>query len=413
MDLFENPFHILGATPLDDIHKIGELAEERSLLSDVDECMNAKSILTNPRKRVAAEVAWLPGVNPNRANDMLMLLESSAGNYLCSNGLSANSQNDSLAAALSRLPCTDTYNVADEVLDLFKLSNKESKLDNKLQHERQLYRIDNLMQIRQYLGIEKMNSIARSNILAARISRLPNHMSDYVANWILAIARAFDRINPEELCAIINAERRKAGVSKITDISVVATEIQRRRHYYQQIIKSVLTKIYPAKERLNTIMKLVDDSSLTYKKNRRPILIDDTIDVYAVKTTPILKIEEEDIKKYDRELRFAADIKDSKSTLTDLMEKLIKSVKNWHNMAQPILLQKKRLGYKDTESYRVAMDVRQLAIYLFNVHGELHISQQILMKLNEIFAENPTIVENISSDLDALNRNAERRKQKN
>ena len=73
----------MAVTPRDDTRKIVELAEERSLLSDVDACMKAKSILINPRKRISAEVSWLPGVNQNRADEMLMLLEASAGSHRC------------------------------------------------------------------------------------------------------------------------------------------------------------------------------------------------------------------------------------------------------------------------------------------------------------------------------------------
>ena len=412
MDLFENPFYILDATPLDNIHKIGELAEARSLLSDAKKCMKARATLTHPRDRVAAEVAWLPSMKSDNADEMLMLLETSAGNDMSRIGFSRNGQNDSLAAALSRLPCTDTYNVADEVLDMLKLPYEDSKHENITKHKRHSYKVDNLMHIRQYLGMDKMNAIARSNILAARLLRLPNHTANYVANWILAIAQSFDAINPEELCAIINVGRREVDIPEITDISVVATEIQKRRHYYQQVIKTVLTRIHSAKERLNAIMQLVDYSSDIHEKNRKPILIDDTIDAYTVKTTPILENEEKIIKKYDMELRYAADTLVSDATLTSLVNKLIQAVKNWQKMAQPILLQKKRLGFNDTESYRVAMDVRRLAVYLYAEHEKLDISQQILIVLKEVFADIPTIVDSISPDLETLNRIAERRNRK-
>ncbi len=413
MDLFENPFHILGATPLDDIRKIGELAVAKSLLSDDEKCMKARATLTHPRDRVAAEVAWLPGMKSDNADEMLMLLETSAGNDISHIEFLSNDQNDSLAAALSRLPCTDTYNVADEVLDILKLPHEDSKHENITQHKRHSYKADNLMQIRQYLGMDKMNAIARSNILAARLLRLPNHTANYVANWILAIAQSFNAINPEELCAIINAARREADFPEITDISVVATEIQNRRHYYQQVIKSVLTRMQSATERRDAIMQLVDYSSITHREKRKPILIDDTIDAYTVKTTPILENEEKTIEKYDQELRYAADTLVSDATLNSLVDKLIQAVKNWQKMAKPILLQKKTLGFKDTESYRVAMDVRRLAVYLYVEHEKLDISQQILIVLKEVFADIPTIVDTISPDLETLNKIAGRRNQKN
>ena len=64
MDLLQNPFYILNATQRDNRHRIIELAEKQSLLSDADKCMEARSELTNPRKRISAEVAWMPGIVP-------------------------------------------------------------------------------------------------------------------------------------------------------------------------------------------------------------------------------------------------------------------------------------------------------------------------------------------------------------
>ena len=82
MDILKNPFHILGATTRDNRHNIMELAEERSLLSDADECMEARSILTRPRRRIAAEVAWLPGIDPTLSDIVLRNLDSPNQNLL-------------------------------------------------------------------------------------------------------------------------------------------------------------------------------------------------------------------------------------------------------------------------------------------------------------------------------------------
>lgn len=107
MDLLQNPFYILKATPRDNRRRIIELAEERSLLLDSNACTQAWSDLTNPRKRLCAEIAWLPGMGPKRTSEVLKLLKSSADDlleYLFSENkpmpiASANL----LAASLSRL----------------------------------------------------------------------------------------------------------------------------------------------------------------------------------------------------------------------------------------------------------------------------------------------------------------------
>jgi hypothetical protein len=76
MDIFDNPFWILGATLRDNRRRIMELAEEKSLLEDEDLIRNASSILTHPRRRLEAEVAWLPGIGPKRAQELVALLQS-------------------------------------------------------------------------------------------------------------------------------------------------------------------------------------------------------------------------------------------------------------------------------------------------------------------------------------------------
>lgn len=150
MDLLQNPFHILNASPRDNRRRIMELADERSLLLDSNQCMEARSDLTNPRKRLSAEIAWLPGIGPKRAGELLSLIESSP---------------------------TDL------------------------------------------LGVDNLSSIARANLLASGLSRLPENNADDVAEWILDIAWAFEDLGPDELSVIINEERVVSGFPEVVDLS--------------------------------------------------------------------------------------------------------------------------------------------------------------------------------------------------
>jgi len=118
MDLLENPFHILTASPRDNRRRIMELADERSLLLDSSECMEARSDLTNPRKRLSAEVAWLPGVGPKRAGEVLSLLESSLNELLAVDNLSSIARANILAAGLARLSDHNADDIAEWILEI-------------------------------------------------------------------------------------------------------------------------------------------------------------------------------------------------------------------------------------------------------------------------------------------------------
>jgi len=118
MDLLQNPFHILTASPRDNRRRIMELADERSLLLDSSEVMEARSELTNPRKRLSAEIAWLPGIGPKRAGEVLSLLESSPMDLLAVDKLSSIARANLLAAGLALLPDHNADDVAEWILEI-------------------------------------------------------------------------------------------------------------------------------------------------------------------------------------------------------------------------------------------------------------------------------------------------------
>ena len=75
MELLNNPFFTLGATMRDGRRRIMDLAEEKSLVSDEAGVRNATAVLTNPRRRLAAEIGWLPGLGPRRISEAISTLE--------------------------------------------------------------------------------------------------------------------------------------------------------------------------------------------------------------------------------------------------------------------------------------------------------------------------------------------------
>lgn len=338
MDLLQNPFHILTASPRDNRRRIMELADELSLMLDSSECMEARSDLTNLRKRLSAEVAWLPGIGPKRAGEVLSLLESSPTDLLV---------------------------------------------------------------------VDKLSPIARANLLAAGLARLPDYNDDDVAEWILEISWAFEDIDPEELRMIINEERVVSGFPEVSALSAVEAEIQERRRYFCNVIKSALDKI-PSKE-LVEVVTVVVESATEDGEEHGPILIADLVDSYEVEAQGFLEKEEGNIKALVERLMAAIDAERPDSVLATMVNQLIQVVKNWDTVAQPIQVSAKSRGLGHDASHRVYGLVRGLAIHMFNKHGKLDFSQQLTIMMKEVFAEVGEVAERTAEDADALNDIAEQR----
>ena len=331
LDLLKNPFNILGTTARDNRHRIMEIEEERSLLSDADECMEARAVLINPRKRISAEVAWLPCVDPDRTDDVLKQLDP---------------------------PHQDLLNI---------------------------------------IGL---TPIARANVFTAGLSRLSNLTSNNLVDWILAIAQAFERIDPEEVQGTLNEERRLSGFPQITDLSVITAEIQNQRRYYSQTLSSVIKNL-SVNERAR-VLTLAIESSIGNDKTRCPILIEDLVTSYELGVQDFLEKKQKIIEAQDEKIRAMVDAKNPDTTLQPIVNQLIQTVKDWDTIAQPIQLSKRSRGERHTASFEIAWRVRKLAVDLFRDHGKFDFSRKILNMLKEVFAEVPEIAEHITADLKAL-----------
>jgi len=118
MDLFDNPFRALGATPRDDRRRIMELADEGALLLEPQECSEARSILTMPRKRLEAELAWLPGLGPKKASEVLAVVESNPSGLFSLDNILPVVRCNAVAAAISRSNFTQPRIMSDWLLEL-------------------------------------------------------------------------------------------------------------------------------------------------------------------------------------------------------------------------------------------------------------------------------------------------------
>ena len=115
--LQKNPFAVLGVTTRDDRRRIVEQAEEKSLELDHEACQKARSDLTSPRMRLNAEMSWLPGVSPRKAEQFVSALQSDPMSLRGESGLPTLAHLNLLAAAFEAV---DTDDSADDVAEFIQ-----------------------------------------------------------------------------------------------------------------------------------------------------------------------------------------------------------------------------------------------------------------------------------------------------
>jgi hypothetical protein len=115
--LHQSAFSVLGVTTRDNRKRIVELAEEKSLELDHDVCQKARSDLTTPRNRLSAEFAWLPGVSPQKASQLVERLLQDPMAVREESGLPTLAHLNLLAAAFEAV---DGNNSADDVAEFIQ-----------------------------------------------------------------------------------------------------------------------------------------------------------------------------------------------------------------------------------------------------------------------------------------------------
>ena len=246
------------------------------------------------------------------------------------------------------------------------------------------------------LNIIGLSPIASANVFTSAFSRLSNITSTNLVEWILAIAHAYERINAAEVLRTLNEERNISGFPQITDLSVITAEIQNRRQDYSQTLSSVINNL-SVTERAR-LLTLILETVIGNNNNQCPILIDDLIRSYEVEVGDDLEKKQKIIEAQDDKLRVIVDAKSPETTLQPIVNQLIKTLKDWDTIAQPIQLSKMSRGERHDASFEVAWKIQKLAVDLFNDYLKYNIALQLLNILLEVFAEVPEIVERITND---------------
>ena len=431
MDLFKNPFYILEATPRDDRYRIIELAEEKSLLSDADACVEARAILITPRRRVSAEVAWLPGVDPSFYGLLFRYLES-PNEKLPNITMAPIASANLLTTKLSRHPGLSSSDIVEWILEI---THKSEAIQSEVVHEllngdrsvarfREAAESDVNNEIRNQKSyyseavtsvLENLSVNARARVMTSLLETTtsngryqgPTLIKDLIPAYERSVRDSLEQIQQtieaqdEKLRVMADAKNPDTTLSAIVDQLLVSLkEWDTLVQPIQLSRQSTGQRHDMSFEMARRFRQLAADLFFTHRKpdfsrkilntlegvfSEVPEITEQIVeDLNALETQARLveSMEEfENINAQVEQLKAASDARQSDYTLSPMVNQLIQSVRSW-DTTQSV-----------DANNGVAFTVREVALHLCNEHQKFDFAIQITNALIEVFNTNSVGVE--------------------
>ena len=213
---------------LDDSRRILDLAEEKSLTLDEEVCRKARTELTTPNLRLAAELAWLPGLSPVKTDALISALQD--------RGVSPS--DDPAAPSLVRI---------------------------------------NVM------------SVPFWHDDRTATSQFARYSAEKAADFILHFSHLVAAVDPEEVRRDINNYRRLSGFSEIQGIDQIEAELSILWRKYVDNFKEALNTMPPAA--LVESMARAVRSDTSRGEKQASLFLDQLVDVYQDETKVFLQGE--------------------------------------------------------------------------------------------------------------------------
>lgn len=428
MDLLENPFYILGATPRDTRHKIMELAEDQSLLSDADKCMEARTILIHPRNRISAEIAWLPGVNPELTREILNVMKTPNQTLQSISEVTPITRANYFVSKFSRIRNFSTSNVVKWILAIARASegidsesvcltiNEDrsisgfpiiqdlSTLDTEIQKQKRYYGQTLSSAINNFSVNERAVVLTSTLETVSRDSKrhIPVLIEELIQTYEIEVTADLEKkqkiieAQDEKLRVMVDAKNPDATLQPIVDQlldtvrdwDTIAQPIQLNkrsrgeRHGASFEIAKRVRKL--SVDLFNDHGKLDFSQKITNMLKEVFAEVDevdeliktdlDALRMHANQANDIALIE--NIEVQARKLKTSSDAKDPDSILATLVTQLVTTVKSWDTSTQ----------IQDANQV-VAMIVRNIALHLWNEHGKLDFSIQLTEGLIGVFKD--------------------------
>jgi len=348
MNVADNPFFLLDASPRDSKRIIHEKAENKSFDLPDETCKNAERILLNPRKRLGAEISWFPGVSPKKVKEVLKKIIEDASNH--------------------------NYDP-----DFF----------------------------RQFDNLPRANAFA---FFLSNVSDPGYWSQDDIENIVGSFCEFASKIDADPTLSSINDDRVASGFPEISSAYDVKQALEEQQHYYKKILHSFLDGLDSCVI-VDTLTHLIEDDTISGEFECDWPLLDDIITDYEMDAIPFFEKQEELIEADIADLSEDMEAKKNWAQIREKCNVLRNDILLWDRIAQPVqvLLRSKGIDHKRSED--LSDRLRDFSLLAHNQYGYTELSLNITELQQSVFAELRFAAETAADDRKQLQEILKNRKE--
>ncbi len=244
---------------------------------------------------------------------------------------------------------------------------------------------------------DSLSGLARLN--ATLYNFAISDFEDYfeIGYAILDIDEQYSSIETAALADAINACRTKAGLLSVPD-DEIGRELNKKREQIRHYISDKTLALN--EDDYIEFVTMLAEKCIADDDYSDGAVIADVVDQYELKMQATIETASNEITTHIERIHRIANKEGIEANLTGL----IKRVKKWDRLVQPLQLKSMASGVAHQTSEHIGYDIRDLALWL---HNEREMTEQALMLVNsmkDVFAEIGSLADAFGEDSKTLNR---------
>lgn len=242
---------------------------------------------------------------------------------------------------------------------------------------------------------DDLSGISRLNAILYNFSF--SNYDDYfkLGYTILEIDELYNSIDLPDVLSAINACRQQSGIREVSE-DELDREFNKKRNQIRQLISDKTVDLN--EEDYIDFITMIAEKCIAAEGYNDGVIISDIIDQYGIKMQGLIEDAADEIYSYIERIKEISNDK----VIEDNINELIRKVKKWDRLVQPLQLKSMASGVAHNGSQDVGRELHEFSVWLHNERRLSDASLRLVDAMKPIFAEISDLFEIFESDSNAL-----------